>query len=133
MLWGLRLPHAILADQGVGEDDELAGDGDEGGLWRFAGGSQALVEGAHIGIEARGAEGGEIEDAAHAGAAAEDDASAVAFSRLIGDRREAGEHSALFGGDAAELGETSDQDCRGEEAEAWDRGQDGVAPRQILV
>ena len=29
---GLRLPEAILVDQGVGEHDELAGDGDGGGF-----------------------------------------------------------------------------------------------------
>jgi len=52
IFWRLWLPHSIVADQGVGEYDELAGDGDDRGLGRFAGGSQPLVEGAHVGVEA---------------------------------------------------------------------------------
>src|SRR5262245_10128705 len=120
MFWRLRLPSSILGDQRVCKDDELARDGDDGGLWGFADGSQALVEGMHIGIEAGSREGGEIEDGSYARASAEDDARTLAFTRLIGDRSKAGEHAALFGSDAAELGETGDQGCCGDEAEAWD-------------
>src|SRR5262249_25205345 len=133
MFWRLWLPSSILADQRVCKDDELASNGDDGGLWGLSGGSQALVEGVHIGIEAGSRERGEIGNGSDARAVAEDDARTLAFTRLIGDRSKAGEHAGLFGGDAAELGETGDQGCRGDEAEAWDRGQDGVATREALV
>src|SRR4029079_5381299 len=122
-----RLPHAVVTDEGVGEDHELAGDGDEGDLCGFSIVAQALVEGTHVGVEARGAKCREVESAAHGRASAEDDACTLTFARLIGDRSQAGEQAALFGGDAAEFAETGDQDGRGDETEAWYRSQDGVA------
>src|SRR5262249_50476651 len=124
---------SVLVDEGVAEDDELARDGDQGCLCGFAGGTQASVEGAHVGIETNGREGGEIKDAPHARSSTEDNSRALAFARLIGDRSHAGEHAALFGGDAAELGQTGDQSSRGDEAEAWDRGQDVIATGETLI
>ena len=67
MAW---LPSSILADEGIGEDDELSGDRDEDDFWGFSTGCEALMEGLHFGIEAAGAERGEIENAAHGWASA---------------------------------------------------------------
>ena len=103
--WGPGLPSSVLGDEEVGEDGELSGDGDEGELGGLSVGAQASVEGSDIGVVAGGGEGGEIEHAAHRGAAAADDALAVALAGLVGDGGEAGEHGDRFVGEAAELGE----------------------------
>src|SRR4029077_11821866 len=61
------------------------------------------------------------------------DADTLAVARLICDRSEAGQHADLFGGRAAELGQAGDK-CRGDcEAEARDRGQDGITSGQAGV
>src|SRR5262249_43257258 len=122
MFWRLRLPHSILADQGVCEDDEFSGDGDESDLGRLSAGCETLIEGLQVGVEARRRECGQIQDTPDAGTTAPNDAHAVAEAGLIGDRSEACEHTALLGADAAELGEAGDQGRRGDEAEARDRG-----------
>src|SRR5688572_24660437 len=70
IFWRLQLPGSILADERIGEDDELAGNRDEGGLGRFASGSQPLVEGADVGIKPGCREGGEIEGPSQAWAPA---------------------------------------------------------------
>src|SRR5580700_5936784 len=120
------LPVSVFGDESICEDDELSGNGDQGDLWRFSMLSQALVEGLHVGIKARGAERGEIEDAAHDGASAPDDAEPITLAGLIRDWGEAGEHGDLLGGRAADLGEASKESCRDRKAEAWDRSEDSV-------
>src|SRR6266511_4602928 len=45
MFWRLRLPHSILGDQGVGEDEEFSGDCDDGDLWGLSADCQTLIEG----------------------------------------------------------------------------------------
>ncbi len=49
-----RLPEAVVAKQGVGEHDELADDGGDRDLVRFAAVGQPLVEDAHVGVAAAG-------------------------------------------------------------------------------
>src|SRR5262249_24343874 len=78
MFWRLRVPHSILADQGVCEDDELSGHRDESDLGGFPAGFEALVERLHVGVEARGRYGRKIEDATDTGASAPDYAHPVA-------------------------------------------------------
>ena len=46
-----RLPEAVVAKQGVGEHDELADDGGDRDLVRFAAVGQPLVEDAHVGAK----------------------------------------------------------------------------------
>src|SRR5262249_8591686 len=84
MFWRLRLPHSILADQGVCEDDEFSGDGDESDLGRLSAGCETLIEGLQVGVEARRRECGQIQDTPDAGTTAPNDAHAVAEAGLIG-------------------------------------------------
>src|SRR5580658_5925512 len=133
MVWHAQLPGSIFADECVGEDNELSGDGDESEFWRFSSGPETLIEGLHISVKACGAEGCEIEDAAHGWASAPDDANAVTFARLICNRGNAGQHADLLGRGAADLGQAGDEGGGGREPEARDRGQDGIAPGQAVV
>jgi len=80
-----------------------------------------------------GAEGREIENAAYSRATAPDDANAVALARLVGDRSEAGQHTDLLGGQAADLSKAGDEGGRDRKTEARDRGQDGITPGQPVV
>src|ERR1700704_5379409 len=60
--WSLFLPETIGSDEGVGEDNELAGDGDESLLFGLSVCGQALEESLHGLIEALGGDGSQIED-----------------------------------------------------------------------
>ena len=75
-----QLPGSIFADEGVGKDDELSGDGDKGGFWRFSSCCETLIEGPHIDIEPSGAKGGKIKDAAHGRASTPNDPDAVTLA-----------------------------------------------------
>ncbi len=72
-----RLPEAVVAKQGVGEHDELADDGGDRDLVRFAAVGQPLVEDAHVGVAAAGGSAGHVEHLARAGPPAADMASAA--------------------------------------------------------
>ncbi|QCI68013.1 enoyl-CoA hydratase/isomerase family protein [Phreatobacter stygius] len=86
LFWSVSGPSAVLSDKGVGEDDELSSHGDEGAFGLLALGDQAVVETFHVGVAARGRERRQVENAAHPGASAPDDADALSFTRIIGDR-----------------------------------------------
>ena len=62
-----RLPEAVIAKQGVGEHDELADDGGDRDLVRFAAVGQPLVEDAHVGVAAAGGSASHVEHLARAG------------------------------------------------------------------
>ena len=62
-----RLPEAVVAKQGVGEHDELADDGGDRDLVRFAAVGQPLVEDAHVGVAAAGGSASHVEHLARAG------------------------------------------------------------------
>src|SRR5215216_3985888 len=96
MFGAVGLPHSAFADEDVGEHDELSGDGNDGELGGFSGGDEAIEEGFHIGVEAGGGDGGEIEDAPYVGSAAPDDADTLALAGLISDGGEAGQHADLL-------------------------------------
>ena len=64
-----RLPEAVVAKQGVGEHDELADDGGDRDLVRFAAVGQPLVEDAHVGVAAAGGSAGHVEHLCAGGAA----------------------------------------------------------------
>src|SRR5690349_19373861 len=77
IFWAVRLPESVLDDEGIGEDDELAGHRDDGDLGGLAVSDKAIEEGFHIGIEAGCRDGGEIQNAPHVGSATPDDADAL--------------------------------------------------------
>jgi hypothetical protein len=58
---GTRFPGAVVSDEDVREDDELAHDRDERDLGGLAFGAEAIVDGLEIGVEARGGEGWQVD------------------------------------------------------------------------
>src|SRR5437660_985403 len=70
LFWGIGLPGSTFCDESIGEDDELACDGDESGFGAFSVGDKPVVEGFHTGVVGFGGEGGEIENSAHCGSSA---------------------------------------------------------------
>src|SRR3984957_1891177 len=64
-LGGAMLPEAIFVDEGIGQDGELSGDGDEGDFCWFSACPNPFVKDFHIGIGAGGAQRSKIEDASH--------------------------------------------------------------------
>ena len=72
LMSGTGLPDAIVADEDVGEDDELAHDGDERDLCGLPLGAEAIVDGLEVGVEARGRERRQVKGAAEVAAAAAD-------------------------------------------------------------
>ena len=85
------LPEAVLLDEKVCEEDELAHDGGEGRLSRLSPCPEAFVDGLEVGVEAGGGEGGHVEGTAEVAPAAADPGLALPFSGLAGDRGDAGE------------------------------------------
>ena len=83
-----RLPEAVGAEEGVGEGDELAHDGDEGHHGQLAALAEALVEGRQGRVAADRGERGHVGDATRLGAPAAD--MAAAFMRAAVTR--AGSH-----------------------------------------
>ena len=65
----LRLPGAVVPQQGVDEGEELARDGDEGHLALPALGNQAVVQGLAGGVAADGCASGHVQQVAGMGAA----------------------------------------------------------------
>ena len=102
------LPEAVLVDEKVCEEDELAHDGGEGELSRLSPCPEAFVDGLEVGVEAGGGEGGHVEGTAEVAPAAADSGLALPFSGLAGDRGDAGEAGdggGLEGSDLWQVGE----------------------------
>src|SRR5260370_23460835 len=74
IFWRFCQPEAVCSDEGVGEDDELAGDSDKGKLALLSAGGEAPKEGLHIAIAACGTERRKIEDATDRGTTGPDNA-----------------------------------------------------------
>ena len=72
LMSGTMLPGAVVANEDVGEDDELAHDRDEGDLGGFSGGPHGLVVGPEVWVVAGCDEGAHVESGAHAGASTGD-------------------------------------------------------------
>ena len=87
-----------MCDEGVGEDDELSHDGDEGDLGLFSCGAESVIDGLEVWIAARGGKGGHGEGAAQLRASAADMAGAGLLAAIAGDGGEAGDHGGLVGG-----------------------------------
>ena len=128
-----RLPQSILADEGVGEGDELSHDGGEGDFGLLSVAEKAYVEGLQVGIEAGCGEGGHVDAGAQAGAPAPDVALAPDVAAVARNRGQASDHGSLFARARAELGEVRQQGDSGDVADAWDRGEDGKAPGERRV
>src|SRR5437764_14945257 len=91
IFWRFGQPKAVCSDQGIGEEDELAGDGDQGKLALLSAGGEATEEGFHVAIAACGAERGKIENDADRMATAADMAGALARAGNVGAGRETAE------------------------------------------
>ena len=81
----------MVAQQGVGQDQQLSHDGGEGDLGRLTGGSERVVLGLQVGVEADGDQGRHVDGLAQAGASAADEALAAVLAGVTGDGRETGE------------------------------------------
>jgi hypothetical protein len=110
------LPGAVLCDEGVGEDDELSHDGDEGDLGLFSCGAESVIDGLEVWIAARGGKGGHGEGAAQLRASAADMAGA---GLLVRER--------------ADFGKADDQGDSRRGPDPRDRGQDGEPPGQARI
>src|SRR5215213_10574031 len=91
-----------IFEGGIEEDEEFAGDGDEGHFAGFAGGFEFEKEGFEDLVFANGGEAGEIEEATGGSAPAGDVALAAELAAVVVERGEAGE---LGDGAAAERAE----------------------------
>src|ERR1700704_3640485 len=118
-------PEAIFVNQGIGERDELSGDGCEGllgGLCLLV--PEPAVEGFEVWVAAYGRDGRQVEGRSDMLASAPDAAPALALARVAGDRGEADEHGDGFGRQHAELGETGNERAGDDAADAGDGGED---------
>src|SRR5579885_3270678 len=130
-LWG---PGGGALDDGIGEDDELSGAGDEGEFVGFAAGGEAAVEGDKGGVPAEGGgQGGGIEGAAQALAAAGDVAFAAMFAAVVIEGGQTGQGGGLFAADGADLGHANEDGQCGALADAGDAGDQVETPREVGV
>src|ERR1700692_2666955 len=124
------MPETIGADEGVGEDDELAGDGDESQFFGLSVGDQAREEGLHGGIEALGGDGRQIEDVTDELTPAADVACANSIAGLVGPGCKAAERCDLFVVAAAELGEPGEESHGHDISETLNGNEDIVTSGQ---
>jgi hypothetical protein len=108
----LRLPGDFFSGDGVEDDEELSGDGDEGELGRLAGLAQALVEGAQDGVEARAVHGREVERGADGGPAPADVAHPAQLPAVAGEGSDADQGGDLSASEVAELRQVDQQGAR---------------------
>jgi hypothetical protein len=83
MIW---LPRPVFFKERVGENDELAHDRGEGGLWLFAGGDETAVEQFERWVEAGRGDGGHVQGFAHMSAPASDMTRAIVLATVASDR-----------------------------------------------
>jgi len=84
------LPWPVIPEHGVEDDEELAGNSDEGDHLGLTGGQKALVEELERGVVAAGAERSHEEGRAGGGTAAADRAFSLPLARLTRERRKPG-------------------------------------------
>ncbi len=122
--WPLWLPSAVLFEQRVGEDEQLAHDGDQSDLSRFSLGDELPVLRPQVRIAAHCRHGRHVEDSPHLRPAGLDEASALpgaGLSRDGGEPREAGDR---LGVESAEFRHLDEQACGGDTGHARNGGQD---------
>ena len=128
-----RRGFSLVADEGVGEDEELSHDCDDGDFWGFTGRDHGLVFGLEFRVEADGAEGWHIEGASGSRASAADGSPAIGLAAVAGDGGETDEATGLGIVEAPELGRLNDEGVCGGLGEAWNAGEDIDAQRQVGV
>ena len=114
------------SEQGVGQDEELSSDGDEGDFGGFAARLERGVEAFHGGAVTDGSDGGLVECDADFGATAADVSDAAGGSAVVGEGSEADE-----GGDGSprslsEFGQVHQEDAGDLRADADDGLEDFV-------
>src|SRR5690606_10577579 len=96
-------------DDGVEDDEELSGCGDDGDELWLAVVDEPVAEGLEGGVVAGGREGAHEQGGAHLGSAAADEAPASPFARLPGEGSQTGEGSDLPGREAAQFGQFGEE------------------------
>ena len=120
---GLHLPPGRpMFQHGVEDGEQLAHAGRQGHLFRFAGRTQALIEGPDHRIEAGRDDGAHIEDRAHLRPSAPDSAPPPQRAAVAIQWRDADEGRNLLVRQDAKFRETRQQS----------RGHDGTHPRHTL-
>ena len=128
-----RIPGGLLLAEGVAEDEQLAHAGDEGHLGRLAGGDEALVVAPQAGIEARGGQGGHVQDSADRGAPAPAAAAPAPGAAVAIEGRHPDQRGDLLAGAGAEFGHFGQQGRGGHGADAGDAPQAGGAGLQLGI
>ena len=125
MIW---LPKAVLAHEGIGEDQEFSHHCGEGDHSFFSFGDQAVIEGLEIGVVLDGGLGRHVEGVAQMPSAAADVTGAACFAGVAGDWSEAGEHGGFLRRERSDLLQFDDDDGGGGLADAWNGAEDFEAP-----
>jgi hypothetical protein len=99
----------VVANFGVGDDDEFADAGSESEFGGFPLGAQAFVEVADGRIAARCRKRGHVEDVAQIGAASGDGAVTASFAAIVGKGGDADQAGGLASSDRAEFAHVGDQ------------------------
>src|SRR5215475_1757671 len=105
-VWGRR---GAFSEEGIGENDEVSHDGDDGDLWGLAGGGESLEDAPEIGIEADCDERRHEEGVAHFGPSATDETFAAPLSAVASHGRQASEAGGACVFDRAEFGHVGEQ------------------------
>ncbi len=121
------LVFSVVADEGVGEHEDLAGDGDDGNLGGFASGLEGGIEGFHGGAMADRGDGGLVETDADLGASAADVADAGVFAAVVVEGGQADEGSDRLAVFLPQLRKVGDEGAGHLGADAGDGLQDLVA------
>ena len=117
-------PIAVLFEQGVGQQEELAHDGGQSDLRRFPLAAELAVLRTQVRVATDRRQGRHVEKPPHPRPAALDEAAALPGAGLARDRGETGQAGNRLGIEAAEFRHLGEQARRGDARHARDRGQD---------
>ena len=121
-----RSPRDLIADDGVGDAEQLSGDSRDGNFGGFAFGHEiAVVRLQRFGHSHRG-QGGEVEATANAGSTSDDVALALLFAAVAVERRQADEVGDFAASEPAEFGQVSEEHAGGLIADAGNRLEEFV-------
>src|SRR5580704_6864180 len=108
----LGIPRSIVPDDGVCQDDEFSGHGNDGDLSRFSGVGEPFVEGSERGIAADGGDGGHVEGGADTSAPAADVIAVDGGSAALRVWSQSGHARGLMTVELAEFRQIGDQHGR---------------------
>jgi hypothetical protein len=126
-------PQLVSADEGIEENDEFSHGGDAGDFGSLSVVSKASVEGFDGGVESDCAQGGHVEGASHAGAAAGYAALAAQRSAVVCDRGDPDQSGDFLVVDFAEFRQFGDEHSGGDLADAWHALQNHFAAGGCFV